>query len=663
MSDSLRTLCASVAFIGCIALGGPGCSTAHSASPAGGAQPDVPLILTAGEVRPENDGLLAGYASGRVCRLRHNGSRTRVTWEATLGAPVSCLLEVPAPRDTTALLVGTSAGNVVRFDGRRTEPTWRFGCTCEVASFAVMPDLNGDGEHEILVGGADHRVHLLNGRTGLPVWSRLFESQEGDAYVVKVLALGEPDGGGPPDVAAWMWGGELAVLTGSTGQVRWRRRISTGFSDAIVACQDLNNDGIADFLAGGNDGTIRGCSGRDGEILWTGKLQKPIRDLVQPAAGDDANGRPVYACTAGGEVARFDLSSPSDTAPRWSVQLGDVCRMIRLVPDADADGSPDVAACAENGVVAVLSSGTGRFIRRQELNDTVRSICPLVADGRPCLAAASLDGTIAAVPLAPDADLRPSAGTPARQQMAAQAARPQPAGRIAAAAAEPRVIILLYHDVVPELFYHYGVSVETFRAHLDMLRDERYVCVSLDQIADWIEGKGPMPERAACVTFDGPYQGHRLYADPILRERGWFATSYITTDWIGSVNHADWHQLREMDAAGVMDIQNHSMNHPYLTRCTAEQIRDQLTGCNLAIARHMDGKVVRHHAYPAGAENAQVREVLRDMGFRTATTVVRRAVRKDDDLLGLPRYMVCTHTTPEQFRDWLTGAEPTAAPR
>ncbi len=172
-----------------------------------------------------------------------------------------------------------------------------------------------------------------------------------------------------------------------------------------------------------------------------------------------------------------------------------------------------------------------------------------------------------------------------------------------------------------------------------------------------------MPDRAVCITFDGHYQGQYTCAFPILRERKLFATSYITTDWIGTANHADWHQLREMEAAGVMDIQNHTINHPLLSRCERSEVILQLEGCNQAIQRHMDGKISRHHTYPSGDQNEQVRKIVRDLGFRTATTVRPGMVSRSDDPMGLPRYALCTHKTLDQFRAWLTGADATPPER
>lgn len=635
---------------------------------------DVPLCLvTAGEPSRKGE-FLVGYTSGRLVRLGFTEDRPRVAWGAKADGGILAILELSQPKPANRdLVAGTTTGRVVCFRGDAAEPAWQFESTCEVSCLAELPDVDGDGSPEVVAGGADHRAHLLNGRTGKEIWGHLFEAREGGGYVMRLLVTPDQDHDGTPDVAVWLWSGELAVLSGRSGTQIWRKLVGGEYTGALAAAGDLDGDDVGDFLVGGNDSIARVCSGRDGTVLWSGRVDRPIRE-VAVVTSRPAKEMVAYVCTAGGEVACFDVRK-QDTAgkPRWTANLGDVCRGVLVTTDVDRDGTPDVAACAENGVVATLSGKTGRILRRWQAGDTARAMCPASVGAQPYLAVASLDATVCLLPTAAGDpavnETEATATQPASSPHAASPADHQQAGRakLTAKPAEgsvpPRIIVLLYHDVLPETIYHYATSVETFRAHMDMLIREKYSCVSLDQIADWMEGKGGMPDRAVCITFDGQYQGQYTYAFPILRERKLFATSYITTDWIGTPNHADWHQLREMEAAGVMDIQNHTISHPFLTRCDRSEVVRQLAICNEAIARHMNGKLSRHHTYPAGANNEGVRKIVREQGFRTATTIRPGPVTRKDDLMGVPRYMVCTHKTLEEFRGWLNDVNTTSIDR
>jgi len=225
------------------------------------------------------------------------------------------------------------------------------------------------------------------------------------------------------------------------------------------------------------------------------------------------------------------------------------------------------------------------------------------------------------------------------------------------------VPILLYHDVVPEAFYSCcSIATSDFEAQMDVLVQGGFTAVSLDQIADWIEGTGTLPEKPVCITFDGPYDGHHTHAFQILQERGLFAISYITTDWIGTANHIDWHQLRQLEQTGVMDIQNHTLNHPNLTTVSSDEVIRQVTGCSDSIFRHLEGKISIHHAYPGGAHNSSVHQLLRDMGMRTATTVEGRKTTRSDDLMALPRYAISRTTSLESFKQMVGFETPPLPP-
>ncbi len=657
-----------------------GCAAARQPI-AYGSPDDVPLCLAPARHASPEAGLLVGYQSGRLQRLSLAANQPSVAWQAKVDGGVLALLELSPPGSGRPdLIASTATGHVICFRGEATEPAWHFDSTCEVSSLAELPDVDGDGMAEVVAGGADHAVHLLSGKTGQEIWGWFFASQEGDTYVSRLSVSSDQDRDGTPEVVVWLWSGELAVVSGRSGNQIWRKKIGSGYTDALTTTQDLDGDGLGDLLVGGNDSTLRACSSRDGSILWSGRVGRPIRDVAVPQLllSQDRGGRgegrepeatrqspdaAAYVCTAGGEVARFDLRPQSGVSvPRWTASLGDICRGVIVTTDVDRDGTPDVAACAENGVVAVFSGKTGRSLSSWRVGDTARAICPVHADDIEHLAVASLDGMVHVLPAVTGASAAATVRPPLRRNEPGHNDR-RPCGEAdlpakpADGAAAPRVLILLYHDILPEMFNHYGTSVENFRAHMDMLVREKYTCVSLDQIADWIEGKGGMPDRAVCITFDGQYQGQYTYAYPILRERKLFATSYITTDWIGTVNHSDWHQIREMDAAGILDVQNHTINHPYLSRCERSEVVLQLEGCNEAIRRHLNGKISRHHTYPAGANNEQVRNIVRETGFRTATTIRPGPVTRTHDLMGLPRYMLCTHKTLEHFNAWLTGSD------
>jgi len=618
---------------------------------------DVPLTLAmdTGETRP----FLIGTEAGGVF-IAGREQMPRRLFDAD--GSVQALSTLQLRGEGNAILAGTERGEVIcvqlAADGK-PQTLWRHRASCGVNAVQTLPDSDEDGV-EVAIGGAGQDVTLLSGQSGKVIWTQDLGAKGGTGYVHRIAFNADLDGDDGLDLVVWTWRGELVALAGKDGAILWRNRVNGGFVDAMDMASDANGDGRYDFVVGGNDATVRLCSGADGSTLWTATLDRTVRDVREV---NDLNGdgmRDFFAVTAAGTAACIAGGAGPEAKVLWTANLGDVCRTLVCPGDVDGDDVTDIVVGAENGIVAELSGRDGKRLWQWQGPDVVREMLTLpktVGRGIDAIAVACLDGTVAVLPIRPG----PSAETPSpTSRPVATGHRFKPL-KEAPPADEPltEVPILLYHDVLPVAKYLYATSVDNFRAQMDLLVRGGYHCVTLDQVADWMAGKTNLPRRPICITFDGPYSGHHEHAFKILQERGLFAVSYITTDWIGTANHADWHELREMETAGVMDIQNHSMNHPSLSKVPRDEVVNQLRGCNESIARHLFGKAARHHAYPSGAENDMVCEVIREVGFVTATICRNAHARRKDNVLRLNRYVLQNDTPLDQFKTWIRFEEPT----
>lgn len=610
---------------------------------------DPPLSLAAsaditGDDLPE---LVVGYDSGRIDCLRGGSRAPEVLWSAQVNGAV---LHVVPLADTDGdgfpeLVAATNLGVVacVRAGGPSAGTIrWRVDTTFSVAGVVVLGDINGDGKPDVAFGGADHRAHLLDGANGGELWTRLFEAP-GDIPFVDCLANADDlDGDGKSDLFVRTWGARQWAVSGANGADIWPSRPGDPYLSTLVAVRDVNGDGRREFLMSGNDGFLRLCDGKDGSDIWRHALGRPIRAILAPETAPRGDG--VFECFAGnaeGKVACVAGADAASVSTRWTADLGDVCRQIVSPGDLDKDGRLDVVAGAENGVVAAFSGADGKALWTWEGADVARALAvvgDVDGDGAPDVAASLLEGGLALLPG------RPSTQSPATVASPPRTVRPRKAVRTPAPPAPApteEVPILLYHDVPPARILPSEASpLENFREQMDFIAKNGYTAVSLDEVADWIDGKRNLPAKPVCITFDGQYSSHYAQVMKILGDRGLFAASYITTDWIGTPNHLDWHELRRLEASGVMQIENHSVNHRNLPALNRESALEQLTVSNKAILEHLDGKVSRHHAYPNGVMSPSVREIVGEQGFRTATSVYHRRALRTDNVFGLPRYTI-----------------------
>ena len=193
-----------------------------------------------------------------------------------------------------------------------------------------------------------------------------------------------------------------------------------------------------------------------------------------------------------------------------------------------------------------------------------------------------------------------------------------------------KVAILAYHRFVPgdrkcDLL---SISATSFRSQLEYLRDNGYTVVSFSELADFVEGKGPMPRKPVILSMDDGYKSVYQVAYPLLREFGYKATVFVYTDFIGAPAGLNWAEMKEMTASGLVDIQPHSKTHTNLAlreddeteAAYRKRIREEVRSPTRVIRENLDIPV-HTFAFPYGAENDVVIAALEAEGFRLGATV------------------------------------------
>lgn len=202
--------------------------------------------------------------------------------------------------------------------------------------------------------------------------------------------------------------------------------------------------------------------------------------------------------------------------------------------------------------------------------------------------------------------------------------------------------------VLPVIMYHhisansnalgeYVVSPEQFRSDLVYLKEQGYTTVSAKQLADFVSGKGTLPEKPILITFDDGYASFYAYAFPILKKlqmKAVFSIIGTHTDrysQIGDSNvnyaHVTWEQAAEMSQSGLVEIGNHTYD---LHRIDArkgcrikrgeneEDYRKMLTEDVVKLQKKITeatGETPTVFTYPFGFHCSQGCEVINKLGF------------------------------------------------
>ncbi|HVS31794.1 MAG TPA: polysaccharide deacetylase family protein [Thermoanaerobaculia bacterium] len=230
---------------------------------------------------------------------------------------------------------------------------------------------------------------------------------------------------------------------------------------------------------------------------------------------------------------------------------------------------------------------------------------------------------------------------------------------------QPAAIVLCYHIVEAPQDERMEVSRETFRQHLRYLEMTGYNVIPLRDLYEYVSGKrASIPKNAVVITIDDGWSSAYSEAWPELRERNFPFTLFIYPKIIGRTSIAlTWEQIKEMSDAGV-DIQSHSLSHPFLTRgrnpslddaAYDEWLRKELSESRRLIQKHT-GKDVKYLAYPYGDYDTRVARTARKAGYDAALTCEYGKVRKGSDPHRMKRFVIDKRMDFAEFRRYMGAA-------
>ena len=230
----------------------------------------------------------------------------------------------------------------------------------------------------------------------------------------------------------------------------------------------------------------------------------------------------------------------------------------------------------------------------------------------------------------------------------------------------PAATVLCYHIVEAPAAPRMHIDRDTFRQHLRYLEMTGYNVIPLRHLYEYVSGQRPsIPKNAVVITIDDGWRSTYTEAFPELQKRKFPFTVFIYPNIIGKTSNAlSWAQIREMAEAGV-DIQSHSLTHPYLTKRHHGSKSDKNYGewleKELAQSRKIlekeTGQKVQFLAYPYGDFDDRVAKASAHAGYAAALTCEFGKVKKGSDPLRMKRFVIDDRMDFAAFRRYL-GATP-----
>jgi peptidoglycan/xylan/chitin deacetylase (PgdA/CDA1 family) len=288
------------------------------------------------------------------------------------------------------------------------------------------------------------------------------------------------------------------------------------------------------------------------------------------------------------------------------------------------------------------------------------SLCAALAPA----ALALLTGCAALSPALPSAPPSPAATITWRSPAAAEPA-PLPPAQLAALEApasptlpasrafaqpivpraETRATVLLYH-----LFgidsSEQSISPARFEEQLTWLQSQGIEIITAGELTRFLEGSLALPASVAVLTLDDSHKSTYTRAFPLLRKHGIRFTLALNTEAIERhrAEALTWEQVREMVASGLCELASHSHIHGHMDRLTKER-NQQEAELSRSILEARTGVRPEVFVFPFGGNNAAVRKVVEDAGYRAAFALGMSPVREGSPRFQIPRYGVMKGTT------------------
>ena len=212
--------------------------------------------------------------------------------------------------------------------------------------------------------------------------------------------------------------------------------------------------------------------------------------------------------------------------------------------------------------------------------------------------------------------------------------------------------ILMYHSIAYEKGNNLRVPVQVFKEQMQVLKDEGFATLTLEQAYDFLKNNKPIPEKSVVITFDDGYLDNYTDAFPVLKSMGFKATVFVITSQVDkNPTCITSEMIKDMDKNGF-DIQSHTVHHLDLDGLTYEKQVQELKQSKEFLDKLLN-KDVRYIAYPTGRYNENTLKAMKEAGYNMGVLTLSGWSYKEDGSYTLSRVRVLDSDGAPQFRSKL----------
>jgi len=198
------------------------------------------------------------------------------------------------------------------------------------------------------------------------------------------------------------------------------------------------------------------------------------------------------------------------------------------------------------------------------------------------------------------------------------------------------VPIMMYHNVdyveTPE---PNTVSPERFDWQMKYLKDRKYNVISLNELVNAIREERSLPRNSVVITFDDGPENNYTYAFKILKKYNFPAIIFMPSRFVDTAKFLKSAQIKEMLSKGI-SIGSHTQTHDYLPDLSREKQVEEIVKSKAELENKFDISV-RYFAYPVGGFSEEIKDIVKQAGYKAAVATNRGYDRFNKDVYELNR--------------------------
>ncbi len=199
-----------------------------------------------------------------------------------------------------------------------------------------------------------------------------------------------------------------------------------------------------------------------------------------------------------------------------------------------------------------------------------------------------------------------------------------------------RVPILLYHyveyvaDKRDTIRQSLNINPNTFELQVKTLSDAGYIFITAKELGEVIGGQRELPKKPILLTFDDGHWDFDTVILPILKKYHAKATAYVVPGFLNGSDFLTDEQLRDVINSHLVDVGAHTVHHVYLKGKILPIVQYEVNQSKHMLENKFNIKV-SSFAYPGGAFDQQVINVIKDAGFTTAVTTIPGVLQSEQN--------------------------------